>query len=257
MLRPHCDALHGCSGRRRRDHRVASVPDDRRGPKPLLRQRRRRSNRTLPRLQPCPSVVSTMPLRGAGVLVTRGRRQYDFETKLKIVRRHVNGESGRARAEEHDLPSPTTVANWTVIYRRDGEDGLRPKRRGRPPTDREDSPPKGELETLRTENETSRRSRVLGKIAGLEVAGTTGESSSCRRSQGAISAGTLAARSRTSPNRRSTTTGIDPVARTAMLSSKKPFMKPSKMRRAPTGTDASSLSFDGRDGGCRRKPCSH
>ncbi|NHP18755.1 hypothetical protein G8767_35420, partial [Rhodococcus sp. IC4_135] len=32
-------------------------------------------------------------LRGAGALVTRDRRQYDFETKLEIVRRHVNGES--------------------------------------------------------------------------------------------------------------------------------------------------------------------
>ncbi|WP_411742605.1 helix-turn-helix domain-containing protein [Rhodococcus sp. IEGM 1318] len=77
-------------------------------------------------------------LRGAGALVTRDRRQYDFETKLEIVRRHVNGESGRVLAEEYDLPSPTTVANWTVIYRRDGEDGLRPKKRGRPPTDRGD-----------------------------------------------------------------------------------------------------------------------
>ncbi|MDV6278760.1 helix-turn-helix domain-containing protein, partial [Rhodococcus erythropolis] len=79
--------------------------------------------------------------------MTRDRRQYDFETKLEIVRRNVNGESGRALAEEYDLPSPTTVANWTVIYRRDGEDGLRPKRRGRPPTDRGESPPKSELDT--------------------------------------------------------------------------------------------------------------
>ncbi|WP_411742720.1 helix-turn-helix domain-containing protein, partial [Rhodococcus sp. IEGM 1366] len=133
-------------------------------------------------------------LRRAGALVTRDRRQYDFETKLEIVRRHVNGESGRALAEEYDLPSPTTVANWTVIYRRDGEDGLRPKRRGRPPTDRGDSPDeKRARDTAHRERTTSRRSRVLGKIAGLEVAGTTGESSSCRRSQGAISAGTLAA----------------------------------------------------------------
>lgn len=79
-------------------------------------------------------------LRGTGALVTRERRQYDFETKLEIVRRHVNGESGRALAEEYDLPSPTTVANWTVIYRRDGEDGLRPKKRGRRPVGRGDSP---------------------------------------------------------------------------------------------------------------------
>ena len=48
--------------------------------------------------------------------MTRDRRLYDFETKLEIVRRNVNGESGRALAEEYDLPSPTTVAN--VLNRR-------------------------------------------------------------------------------------------------------------------------------------------
>jgi transposase-like protein len=107
-------------------------------------------------------------LRGADALVTRDRRQYEFQTKLAIVRRHVDGESGRALAEEYDLPSPTTVANWTVIYRRDGEDGLRPKRRGRPPTDREGVPPESEIETLRKENERLRAEvAYLGKLRAL------------------------------------------------------------------------------------------
>ena len=107
-------------------------------------------------------------LRGSGALVTRDRRQYDFETKLAIVRRHIKGESGRALAEEYDLPSPSTVENWTSIYRRDGEDGLRPKRRGRPPTDRGDSVPKTELETLRIENERLRAEvAYLGKLRAL------------------------------------------------------------------------------------------
>ncbi|MFE3782685.1 helix-turn-helix domain-containing protein [Amycolatopsis sp. NPDC059090] len=56
-------------------------------------------------------------------LVTRERRHYDFGTKLEIVLRHVEGESGRALAEEYGLPSPSTVANWTSIYRREGETG--------------------------------------------------------------------------------------------------------------------------------------
>jgi len=107
-------------------------------------------------------------LRGAGALVTRERRQYDFETKLEIVRRHANGESGRALAQEYDLPSPTTVANWTVIYRRDGEDGLRPKRRGRPATDRGILTQESELETLRKENERLRAEvAYLGKLRAL------------------------------------------------------------------------------------------
>lgn len=108
-------------------------------------------------------------LRGAGALMTRERRQYDFETKLEIVRRHANGETGRALAQEYDLPSPTTVANWTVIYRRDGEDGLRPKKRGRPPNDRGILPQESELEALLKENERLRAEvAYLGKLRALK-----------------------------------------------------------------------------------------
>ena len=107
-------------------------------------------------------------LRGSGALVTRDRREYDFETKLEIVRRHVKGESGRALSEEYELPSPSTVASWTSIYRRDGEDGLRPKQRGRPPTGRGGSRPESEIEALRTENERLRAEvAYLGKLRAL------------------------------------------------------------------------------------------
>jgi transposase-like protein len=107
-------------------------------------------------------------LRGRDALVTRERRQYDFGTKLEIVLRHVEGESGRALAEEYGLPSPSTVANWTSIYRREGEDGLRPKRRGRPPANRGNPPPENEIETLRKENERLRAEvAYLGKLRTL------------------------------------------------------------------------------------------
>lgn len=111
-------------------------------------------------------------LRGSGALVTRDRKQYDFETKLEIVLRHTKGESGRALAEEFDLPSPSTVANWTSIFRRDGADGLRPKRRGRRPTSRADCPPESEIEALRRENERLRAEvAYLGKLRALRSAG--------------------------------------------------------------------------------------
>jgi transposase len=100
--------------------------------------------------------------------VTRDRRQYDFETKLEIVRRHIRGESGRALSAEYGLPSPSTVATWTSIYRLYGEDGLRPKQRGRPPTDHGVSGPKTEIETLRSENERLRAEvAYLGKLRAL------------------------------------------------------------------------------------------
>lgn len=107
-------------------------------------------------------------LRGSGALMTRERRQYDFDTKLTVVRRHIKGESARSLCEEFELPSPTTVSKWAVIYRRDGEDGLRPRRRGRPPTVRADPPAENELETLRKENERLRAEvAYLGKLRAL------------------------------------------------------------------------------------------
>jgi transposase-like protein len=107
-------------------------------------------------------------LRGSGALMTRERRQYDFDMKLAIVLRHLKGESARTLCQEYDLPSPTTVANWAVIYRRDGEDGLRPKRRGRPPTTCVDQPADSELDALRKENERLRAEvAYLGKLRAL------------------------------------------------------------------------------------------
>jgi transposase len=107
-------------------------------------------------------------VRGRGALVTRERKQYDLETKLLIVRRHLQGTSGRVLAKEYDLPSPGTVTNWAKIYRRDGEDGLRPKKRGRRPVTREDPVPESEVEQLRRENERLRAEvAYLGKLRAL------------------------------------------------------------------------------------------
>lgn len=107
-------------------------------------------------------------VRGTGALMTRDRKQYDLETKLLIVRRHLQGASGRVLAKEYDLASPGTVTNWAKIYRRDGEDGLRPKKRGRRPTTREDPVPESEVEQLRRENERLRAEvAYLGKLRAL------------------------------------------------------------------------------------------
>jgi transposase len=100
--------------------------------------------------------------------VTRERKQYDFEIKLEIVLGDTKGESGRNLSEKYDLPSPSTVTNWTSIFRRDGEEGLRPKRRGRPPTIRVDTPPESDTEALRRENERLRAEvAYLGKLRAL------------------------------------------------------------------------------------------
>jgi transposase-like protein len=62
-----------------------------------------------------------------------GRRSFTFEFKLEVVRRFVNGEATAIElAREHDLSSPRLVETWARAYRRDGEQALRPKPKGRP-----------------------------------------------------------------------------------------------------------------------------
>jgi len=118
---------------------------------------------------PVQMLYARWQLRGKGALVTRERRQYDFEVKLEIVLRHIKGESGRSLCEEFDLPSPSTAANWTSIYLREGEDGLRPKPRGRPPASRNASITEDETESLRRENERLRAEVAsLGKLRALK-----------------------------------------------------------------------------------------
>lgn len=106
-------------------------------------------------------------LRGAGALMTRERKHYDVDTKLEIVKRYLGGATALALAREYDLPSPNTVSNWARKYRRDGEDGLRPKQRVRPPAHR--ARPTGEVEQLRAENERLRAEvAYLGKLRALK-----------------------------------------------------------------------------------------
>jgi transposase-like protein len=92
-------------------------------------------------------------LRGAGALMTTpGKRSFTFEFKIEVVRRFVAGQATAIElAREHGLSSPKLVENWARLYRRDGEDALRPKPKGRPVAV-EDSSGLSEVERLRQEN---------------------------------------------------------------------------------------------------------
>jgi transposase-like protein len=91
------------------------------------------------------------------------KRAFTFEFKLEVVRRYVSGEATALElAREHDLSSPKLVENWVRAYRRDGEDALRPKRKGRPATP-VDASGTSELQRLRAEN-----LRLSAKVAYLE-----------------------------------------------------------------------------------------
>jgi transposase-like protein len=81
-----------------------------------------------------------------------GKRSFTFEFKLEVVRRLVGGEATAIElAREHGLSSPKLVENWARLYRREGEEALRPKPKGRPPTTPDPSGPT-EVERLRQDN---------------------------------------------------------------------------------------------------------
>lgn len=114
-------------------------------------------------------------LRSAGALVMKqDRRSFTFEFKVEVVRRYVNGEASAIElAGEYDLSSPKLVENWVRRYRREGEDGLRPKQRGRPA--RKTEPPEGglsEVERLRQENQRlAAENAYLKKLQALRAQG--------------------------------------------------------------------------------------
>lgn len=97
-----------------------------------------------------------------------GKRSFTFEVKLEIVRRFVAGEATAIElAREHELSSPRLVQNWVRAYRREGEEGLRPKPKGRPAAAADSSGP-SELEQLRAENlRLSAENAYLKKLRAL------------------------------------------------------------------------------------------
>ena len=85
------------------------------------------------------------------------KRLFSFEFKLDAVRRFQAGESKGALAKELQLSSPELIKTWARQYRNEGEDGLRPKPRGRPKTAPATAgKPESELQRLRRENERLR-----------------------------------------------------------------------------------------------------
>jgi transposase len=110
-------------------------------------------------------------IHGQGVLVSRPAKSYSFEFKLALVQRFLAGETGPDLAVEAGLASRELLQKWVRVYRLEGEDGLRPKPKGRPA--KPASPPSAELselERLRRENERLRAEvAYLGKLRALRA----------------------------------------------------------------------------------------
>jgi transposase-like protein len=97
------------------------------------------------------------------------KRLYSFEFKLNTVQRYIAGENRVTLAKELELSSPHLITVWAGQYRAQGEEGLRPKPKGRPRTKPEvPAQSEPELQRLRSENERLRAEvAFLGKVQAL------------------------------------------------------------------------------------------
>ena len=96
-------------------------------------------------------------LHGRKALVAKPTNtRYSFEFKLEVVGKVVDdGATAAEVAKEYGLSSDQLVRSWVRSYRRLGEDGLRPKPKGRQPKTAD--PPLPELTDLqRLEQENLR-----------------------------------------------------------------------------------------------------
>jgi transposase-like protein len=95
-----------------------------------------------------------------------GKRLYSFEFKLNAVQRYLSGDNRVSLAKELELSSPHLITVWAGYYGAQGEEGLRPKPKGRPRTKPEaPAQPEPELQRLRRENERLRAEvAFLGKV---------------------------------------------------------------------------------------------
>lgn len=94
---------------------------------------------------------------------------FSFDFKFAVVQRYLAGETKVALAKELQLSSPELIKKWAHQYRNEGEDGLRPKPKGRPKKNPEaPAQPESELQRLRRENERLRAEvAFLGKVQAL------------------------------------------------------------------------------------------
>jgi transposase-like protein len=117
------------------------------------------------------AIYNRWRVRGGAALMTKPtKRSFSFEFKRDVVRRFLAGETKMDLAREFDLSSPKLIEAWARKYRNDGEDGLRPKPRGRPPKPAAVPGEAGELEQLRRENERLRAEvAYVGKLRALRA----------------------------------------------------------------------------------------
>ena len=68
-----------------------------------------------------------------GLKVSRKNNNYSFEFKKNVVKLYLTGEmSYQELANQFKINNPSTITRWVIDFRKQGLEGLKPKKRGRP-----------------------------------------------------------------------------------------------------------------------------
>ena len=105
-----------------------------------------------------------------GLMRSRNKREYSVEFKLEAITRYETSEcSYQQLALELGLTNPSMIAKWRSQYRKEGIEGLRSHKRGRPVTKKDacNQPPKSS--TKKEPLDVSTREVLENRIKELEA----------------------------------------------------------------------------------------
>ena len=105
-----------------------------------------------------------------GLMRSRNKRQYSVAFKLGAITRYETSEcSYQQLALELSLTNPSIIANWRRQYREEGIEGLRPHKRGRPVTKKDDYTQRPKSSMKNEPLDPSTREALENRIKELEA----------------------------------------------------------------------------------------
>ena len=105
-----------------------------------------------------------------GLMRSRNKREYSVEFKLEAITRYETSEcSYQQLALELGLMNPSMIVNWRKQYREKGIEGLRPHKRGRPVTKKDDRNQASKSLTKKAPLDVSTREALKNRIKELEA----------------------------------------------------------------------------------------
>ena len=105
-----------------------------------------------------------------GLMRSRNNRAYSVEFKLEAITGYETSEcSYQQLALELGLMNPSMIVNWRKQYREKGIEGLRPHKRGRPVTKKDDRNEASKSLTKKAPLDVSTREALKNRIKELEA----------------------------------------------------------------------------------------